>query len=328
MKSLPALLFIFFSMVLSAQAEIVLWSPAGQNAIYVLPEGVTPEKYLQNLKNDQSLSSFTASMNYTSFDHIQTIRPVVSGSADRALLVANQAQDHELRHPRVDNFGRHFNQTFVIPVGATLNLSERQEEKFYRELGQHFGLFVFMGGDDKDPSLYGEEKTWSENTNWRRDALEMRLIQYVYNKTERKIFGVCRGLQQVFTTLGGKLNQDVKKDLRVHEEHKGGTFHSLIFSKTKHQTLERILSQLPQNHVDSHHHQSAREDSVKGTIFETSARSPEGVIEALESRDQRILLVQFHPEMADNMNSFTRGFFKQLKVWQKVSSPRACYTLF
>ncbi len=328
MRTLPTLLFIFFSMVLSAQAQIMLWSPAGQNASYVLPEGVTPEKYLQNLKSHQALSGFTAGMKYTSLDHIQTIRPAVSGSEGRALLVANQAQDHELHHPRVDNFGRHFSQTFVIPIGAALNLSESQEEKFYRELGQHFGLFIFMGGDDKDPSLYGEEKTWSENTNWHRDVLEMRLIQYVYEKTERKIFGVCRGLQQVFTTLGGKLNQDVKKDLRVHEEHKGGTFHPLVFSKTKNQTLQRILSQLPQNHVDSHHHQSAREDSVKGTIFEIAARSPEGVIEALESRDQRILLVQFHPEMSDNMKSFTMGFFKRLKVWQKVSSPRACYKLF
>lgn len=315
-------------LALSAQAELVFWSPVGQNLTYILPDGISPQKYIEIVKTSQALAPFAANLLLSKNDSIEMVKTDPQSANGRVLLIANKVEDHGPQHIRINNFGRHLSRTFVLPVGSAFKLNYQDEEKFYRELGEHFGLFVFMGGDDKDPGLYGEKKTWSENTNVLRDFLEQRIIRSVYYKTSRKIFGVCRGLQQVFTALGGKLNQDIKNDLSVGEQHRGGTLHPIVLAETENGILSRIIKDLPQNYVDSHHHQSAREDSVNGTVFQVSARSPEGVIEALESRDARIFLVQFHPEMNDNVAQYTHGFFERLLGWMTVPSPVHCRKLF
>ena len=315
-------------LAVTAKADLVFWSPEGQNLTYVFPEGHTPEKYKEIVKSSQALAGFVAGISPSKNDQIEVVSPDQVHARERALLVANKPDDQAREHTRVNEFGSQFSKIFVLPVGSAFKLSLKEEEKFYRELGEHFGLFVFMGGDDKDPGLYGERNTDSENTIRTRDVLEQRLIRYVYYKTSRKIFGVCRGLQQVFTSLGGKLNQDIKKNLGVSEEHQGGTFHSIVLAKTENGILNQIVQGLPQSYVDSHHHQAAREDSVVGTIFQVSARSPEGVIESLESRDARVFLVQFHPEKPDNLAQYTREFFNHLREWSVQPSRNFCRKLF
>ncbi len=314
--------------VVSAKADLVFWSPAGQNLTYILPEGTDPKTYLENVTAYPGLADFVKGMVLTEKDVIQTIKPQTAYAESRALLVANKIEDHSKNHPRVNNFGKHFEKTLVFPIGAELKLNQAAEKKFYTELGMHFGLFIFMGGNDKHPALYGEKTTWSVNTNRLRDDLESKLARFVYFKTTRKIFGVCRGLQLVFTSLGGKLNQDLNHDLNIEAVHKGGTFHPLVFAKTENQILERILRSLPQEDVNSYHHQSARESSVLGTVFEVSARSPEGIIEGLESRDGRILLIQSHPELHDNRADFTFGFFRKIKSWARTQNGIQCRKLF
>ncbi len=318
------LIAFFVLTVVAAKAELTFWSPEGQDLTYVLPQGVSPQNYLQKVKNHHKLSIFVQSTIYSHRDQLRSIKTDSHGSDERALLVANSPADHSPSHQRVNNFGKHFSRTFVVPVGAALNLNRQDENSFYRELSLHFGLFIFMGGDDLDPSLYGQKKTWSINTKRFRDVLEVRLIRFIYFNSQRKILGVCRGLQNVFTALGGQLNQDVNYDLKTKEVHNKGGHHSILFSETQNSVLKNILTGLPQDTVDSHHHQSARENSVTGTIFQVSARSLDGVIESLESRDRQVLLVQFHPEMADNNVLFTQGFFQRLKAWQKNSLTSSC----
>ncbi len=314
--------------VVSAKADLVFWSPAGQNLTYILPEGINPEIYLKNVKAYPALAAFVEGMELSEKDIIQTVKPQTLYAESRALLIANKIEDHSKNHPRVNNFGKYFEKTLVFPIGAALKLSQAEENKFYSELGIHFGLFIFMGGDDKHPALYGEKTTWSVNTNRLRDDLESKLARFVYFKTTRKIFGVCRGLQLVFTSLGGKLNQDLNHDLKIEVVHKGGTFHPLVFAKTENQTLKKILESLPQEYVNSYHHQSALESSVPGTVFEVSARSPEGVIEGLESRDGRILLIQSHPELRDNKADFIFGFFRKIKSWARAGNRNQCGKFF
>lgn len=312
--------FLFTLLVaVSAQADLIFWTPVGHSLPFVLPEGVTPEIYLENIRSAFRLTSFVKNLEVSAQDQIvistRASMMLAKDQASFTVLVANDAQDHQKEHPRIDHFAPHFQNTFILPIGATLGLTSNQEQDFYRELGEKFGLVVFMGGDDKDPRLWGEEITWSKKTNYLRDLLEQNIIRGLYFKTKIRVFGVCRGLQQVFTSLGGKLHQDIPQDLHVTEEHQNGAKHPIVFETTVHNIVKSLLPSNAQDVVNSYHHQSARIDSVKGTIFQVAAHSPEGVVEALESRDGRIALVQFHPEEPGNGRDYSKTFFSNLKLW-------------
>jgi gamma-glutamyl-gamma-aminobutyrate hydrolase PuuD len=312
-----------------AQAKLTFWTPADQptdhTVTYVLPEKQTPASYINRLKETASLREFVGSLKTSENDVIE-IRDS-QGFGQSVLLIANDTKDQSGLRARLFNFSRHFEHSVVLPVGAVMGLKHEDEDQFYLELGKQFGLAMFLGGADKDPQLYGEKRTWSRETNRLRDLLEEHLIRALYFQTQIKIFGVCRGLQQVFTSLGGKLNQDILEDLGVIEKHQDN-HHEIVFSKTQNGNLRAILEGHPQNYVDSHHHQSARENSVSGTVFEVSARSLEGIIEGLESRDDRVILVQFHPELGDNEQKFTDSFFKRLSKWAQLKQDRSCQKLF
>lgn len=319
--------FILF-FVFKAYADLTLWSPAGHNITYVLPEGISPQIYLQNMKSYPELSGFVEYLQYSPQDQIRVLKNHEMGSAEHTILVANSVDDHTKSHTRVNNFGRHFSQTFVFPVGAALRLSEGKETAFYQDLAKKFGLFVFMGGDDKHPGLYGERTTWSAQTNRMRDQLEQKLVRHIYYRTSARIFGVCRGLQQVFTSLGGKLYQDIPNDLHAMQVHTGRVMHPIVFTKTKNSLIRKMFSDLPQTMTLSEHHQAARPESVVGTVFEIAALSTDGVVEALESRDRRIVLVQFHPEKIENLIEYTEKFFDRLKNWANSEGKNLCKKLF
>lgn len=319
-------LLIVLSLIISsvAYADLVFWIPKNQNAIYVLPEGLTPQQYLKNVSSNNDLAHFVKPMAYSQHDTITTVQPDSFTKNERALLVANNQQDHAIIHPRLDNFGRNFSQTFALPIGAHLGLNLQQKEKFFSELGQHFGLLVLMGGDDVDPSLYSEKVTYAVNFNKTRDALEAQVIQYFYAKTNNKLFGVCRGLQLTSVVLGLKLIQDNVAELKTTEEHKHGAFHDVIMVPTLHNTYAKIMKKTGLQVINSYHHQSVKASSVANTSMQIAARSPEGIVEALESRDNRVLLVQSHPEKEDNSLEFIRTFFTELKQWFKADSAISC----
>lgn len=319
-------LIIFF--VFNAYADLTLWSPVGRGLTYVLPEGVTPEIYLQNVKSYADLSGFVEHLQYSTQDQVRVLKNHEMSAAEHAILVANSVDDHTKTHARVNSFGRHFSQTFVFPVGAALKLSEAKETAFYQDLAKQFGLFIFMGGDDKHPGLYGEKTTWSVHPNRIRDQLEQKLVRHVYYQTRARIFGVCRGLQQVFTSLGGKLYQDIPNDLHAMQVHTGRVMHPLILTKTRNSLIKNLFLNLPQTMSLSEHHQAARPESVVGTIFEIAAMSPDGVVEALESRDRRIVLLQFHPEKLENLLQYTDMFFDRLKKWADTEKKHLCRKLF
>lgn len=263
-------------------------------------------------------------MAYSKSDTVIAVQPDSQTKNERALLVANNQQDHALIHPRLDSFGRNFPQTYALPIGAHLDLSYDQREKFFSELAQHFGLLVLMGGDDVDPSLYSEKVTYAVNFNKTRDVLEAQVIQYFYAKTRNKIFGVCRGLQLTSVVLGLKLIQDNVAELKTTEEHKHGAFHEVIMVPTLNNTYAKLMKKTGLQVINSYHHQSVKASSVANTSMQIAARSPEGIVEALESRDNRVLLVQSHPEKEDNSLEFIRTFFTELKQWAQPDHGLSC----
>lgn len=158
--------------------------------------------------------------------------------------------------------------------------------------------FVFTGGDDIHPRFYGEKPIRGVNMALspdRRTEFEIMLLKAVV-KARKPVLAICHGAQLVNVALGGKLYQDVARQIPKSIKHgpakKGEkVYHPVdIFEGT---VLSHIMGN-PQIRTRSSHHQSVKNP---GRGLRLAAVSADGVIEALESRGRNFLLaVQWHPE--------------------------------
>ena len=172
---------------------------------------------------------------------------------------------------------------------------------------------LLSGGSDLNPSYYGEKpipELGVTMPEW--DTFEMALLRSALRRGI-PIFGVCRGMQMLNVVLGGTLYQDLHSQLGAdilkhrQERPKWQPTHevellddSYLAEITDRQTVE----------VNSYHHQG-----IKGLAdaLAVSARSFDGVIEAVESRDfsERWLIgVQWHPEGMRDTDPEHRNLFE------------------
>jgi len=158
-------------------------------------------------------------------------------------------------------------------------------------------LVIFTGGEDINPTLYGEENRWSAFNNSRDYAERFVFEQCVqFNK---KMLGVCRGHQLLNALTGGLLAQDLLRDLGV--THSGGHAFDWVAPEESWivpQTFRR---------VNSMHHQAV----IRPGTGLTPTSSFRGVIESCES--ENILTVQFHPEFMNDTQA--REFAKRVESW-------------
>lgn len=152
------------------------------------------------------------------------------------------------------------------------------------------GLLLSGGGDieperfgvyDYDASLVGEPSP-------ERDAYELALARRAY-EYDLPTLGICRGIQTIAVALGGSLHLDIS-----------GHMQSLPRPEPSHEIMiapaSRIgrLAGTTRDRVNSFHHQSV--DRVPDG-FVVTARSPDNIIEAIESPNRRFYVgVQWHPE--------------------------------
>jgi putative glutamine amidotransferase len=176
----------------------------------------------------------------------------------------------------------------ILPYTPTLDLLP--------QLMKGVDGLIFPGGFDIDPS-YFEETPIPELGRVDREldthqmavftlALEMKL----------PILGICRGAQVINVALGGTLYQDIRAQADApvlnHMQAKlhFGTDHPVdIVPDSRLHALfgKRIL-------VNSRHHQAVR---TPGKGLKITARSSDGIVEALEHESLPIDLVQWHPEL-------------------------------
>lgn len=106
------------------------------------------------------------------------------------------------------------------------------------------------------------------------------------------VLGICYGMQFANAMTGGTIVGDaqVQAGSSVHSADRGGSDHPIeIVAGSR---LRAILG-AEQMLANSHHVQAIAD---VGLGLRVSARAADGVIEALESADGRIMGVQFHPE--------------------------------
>ncbi len=158
--------------------------------------------------------------------------------------------------------------------------------------------FLFTGGQDVSPSVYGEERRLCCGEICpERDAMEAALLKAALERNKPAL-GICRGLQFINAALGGTLYQD------LGEQHGSTLAHHQMppYNKPAHKvTIARDtplfellgVKELP---VNSLHHQG-----IKGLApaLSVMARAEDGLIEAVYMKSRAFLwAVQWHPEYA------------------------------
>jgi microsomal dipeptidase-like Zn-dependent dipeptidase/gamma-glutamyl-gamma-aminobutyrate hydrolase PuuD len=159
----------------------------------------------------------------------------------------------------------------------------------------HVDGLLLSGGGDINPLLVGEEPSPRLGSiNSERDIPELLITQLAYNR-QIPILGICRGIQTLAVALGGKVAQDISDIAKVkhsQDAHRSEATHSIILEKDS--TLYNIYNSDAQQYVNSFHHQAV---SDPGPRFRVTAKAPDGIIEAIESREfKSIIGVQWHPE--------------------------------
>lgn len=170
---------------------------------------------------------------------------------------------------------------------------------------------ILTGGHDVNPLIYGEElQKGIQGISNERDAFDLKLIEEAL-KQGKPMLGICRGMQLINAYLGGTLYQDIYKANVAKLEHVSfdtlsvGAHHITI----KEQSFLHRATGLKKMLVNTEHHQAVK-DIAEG--FKVTAKSSDGIIEAMEDVHRKIYLVQFHPEaMAVNNNGEAINIFKE-----------------
>jgi putative glutamine amidotransferase len=161
----------------------------------------------------------------------------------------------------------------------------------------HVAGLVLTGGEDVDPSHYGEVPHPALGpVNCARDETELALFAAARERGLPTL-AICRGVQVVNVALGGSLVQDLpaqRTDAAVHEldDERRRRVHGVQVDPTS--RLASILGAQDVG-VNSIHHQAI--DRL-GQSVRINARADDGVIEGIESDDPQwwMVGVQWHPE--------------------------------
>jgi microsomal dipeptidase-like Zn-dependent dipeptidase/anthranilate/para-aminobenzoate synthase component II len=159
---------------------------------------------------------------------------------------------------------------------------------------EHIDGLLLTGGADFNPLYAGEEPSPRlGGINAERDLPELLITQLAYNR-QIPMLGICRGIQTLAMALGGKVQQDISDVAQIRHSQdadRSEPTHSVTLEPDS--TLFNIYNK-EKLFVNSFHHQAVCDP---GERFRVTARSADGIIEAIESREYKSILgVQWHPE--------------------------------
>lgn len=178
-----------------------------------------------------------------------------------------------------------------------------------RMLAPCAGLLI-PGGADVDPRFYHEEPHPKlGDVVLKEDLAAIAALNYA-DERGLPVLGICRGLQLVNVARGGSLYQDLSEFPAACIQHlqksaRNQAVHSVVMEEGS--LLGRLLGSRP--HVNTMHHQCVKEP---GRGLRIVGRAPDGVPEALEDEDGRVILVQWHPEELRTDDASMNSLFERL----------------
>ena len=168
---------------------------------------------------------------------------------------------------------------------------------------------LLAGGDDCDPSAYGEDRHPSCTTTMdvRRQENDLALA-----KAARELgvptLGICLGMQVMNIAAGGTLIQDIASQFETEIEHASepedrARHDVMIDGGTR---LAAVIGSRLETNVNSSHHQAIRK---VGEGLRPAAHAPDGLVEGIEDpRHVFYVGVQWHPEDMTGEESATSLF--------------------
>lgn len=169
---------------------------------------------------------------------------------------------------------------------------------------------LMIGGADIDPQLYGEDLKPGTNVIF---APRLDFERGLYRAArERKLptLAICYGMQLVNVLEGGTLHQDIPRDAGSARNHRN---RERPRSKVRVAAGSRLAAVLGIDSAEvycSHHQAVAR----VAPGFQPVAFAEDGIIEAIESPDEKLLAVQWHPERIPESQATKRLFQAFLRL--------------
>ena len=190
--------------------------------------------------------------------------------------------------------GRGYYQSVVAAGGVPVVIPPVADKHVIINTLEHIDALILSGGGDINPLWAGEEPSPKlHGINQERDLPELLIARLAYNR-QIPMLGICRGIQTLATAFGGKVAQDISDVATIkhsQDADRSEPTHSVIIDEDS--SLFDIYKSTKVM-VNSFHHQAVAE---AGDKFRVIAKSPDGIIEAMESSEfKSILGVQWHPE--------------------------------
>lgn len=192
--------------------------------------------------------------------------------------------------------------------GAPVMLPLSDDETLLKELADMCDAFLFTGGQDVSPSLYGEEKTaLCGEVSPARDKMDAFMLKMAIER-DKAALGICRGIQLFNAVLGGTLWQDIPSCLKTEVNHHQKPpydvpAHSVAILPSP---LRELLG-VNVLQVNSYHHQGVK---TLSPLLKPMAVSEDNITEAAYMPGKRFIwAVQWHPELSFKSDEASRAIF-------------------
>ncbi len=196
--------------------------------------------------------------------------------------------------------------------GLPMLLPLSQEEALWDTYLDACDGFVFTGGQDVAPELYGEKKLpeccYQAPLRDQQELYMLRKLRHM----NKPVLGICRGMQMMNVALGGSLYQDLPTQAPSSVSHRQDKPYDLPHHQVKLQRDTLLYSILDTDtlSINSMHHQAVKSP---GPDLTPSAFAPDGIVEAIELSGHPFFLgLQWHPE----------------HMWQDYNSARKIWAAF
>lgn len=187
--------------------------------------------------------------------------------------------------------------------GLPLTLPLTSDRKMLAQASELCDGFLFTGGHDVSPTLYGEHEKFDNLACCpARDEMESILLRMAL-EADKPLLGICRGIQFLNAALGGTLYQDIPSEWDSLLEHHQTPPYYLPIHNVSLEPDSPLFALLQEKTipVNSYHHQAIKELAPP---LKAMAYAEDGLVEAVYLPDKTFVwAVQWHPEFSYQSDS-------------------------